>query len=228
MDDTSPTFTLFPALPSELRLKIWSFIALVPRTVTIEYKTSYDRDDRGKVHATSKGWISPSTIPVSLHICHDSRSVALKNYRLAFGSYFHEPEIYFNFSADTLSFQNVNEGNLQGKGEGPSDYLLNVFLGGRYHGANDTEKIQYLTIDINETLYGIKSFCWEEIRELTSLKELNLIAWEEEAAADGLMAHYQETLRTVTSTNPEWRIPTINVFFSTTGNDWHGARALTI
>jgi hypothetical protein len=32
------SFTLFPELPLELRLRIWSFIAPGPRTVSIKYK----------------------------------------------------------------------------------------------------------------------------------------------------------------------------------------------
>jgi hypothetical protein len=68
------TFTIFPKLPQEMRLKIWRS-TFEPRKITIRVE--------------SDGWISPSAFfkyPMALYVCSESRQEALKWYRLLFGS----------------------------------------------------------------------------------------------------------------------------------------------
>ena len=100
MDNSEPlvtrdTFTLFPKLPPELRIKIWSF-ALEPRVVEIDEHTStramgkwtYDYGRCGK---------PPSLLQVNA----EARSIAMSSHRLSFFNVVGGPT-YFNFEKDTL------------------------------------------------------------------------------------------------------------------------------
>jgi hypothetical protein len=217
------SFTLFPELPLELRLKIWSFIAPGPRTVSIKYK-GLSFYSIGKGFSAAAGWRSPDPVPTILHICQESRTEALKSYRLAFGSYLHSGRIYFDFSKDTLRFGN-NQGDaymtvpemLQ---SGPIDYMLDIFLGGDFYGADDAEKVRYMITDIDESVYGRRAFCWDEIRLFTGLKELTIMPWDEDEMAGELMKGYRDTLRNVASSHPEWVVPRITVVSATSGTLW--------
>ncbi|TVY59257.1 hypothetical protein LSUE1_G009434 [Lachnellula suecica] len=182
------SFTLFPQLPLELRLKIWQHILPAPRTVNIQYKMKYDKFD-GKTVGSFTGWTSPTPIPLGLRICRESRDETLKHYQRSFGSYFHPSKIYFDFSKDTLRF---------GDEEGTTNnYLLDVFLGGGYHGANDVEKVKKMVVGINDELYGRRYFIWNEIRLFRSLRELTVMVWEQDVATEEIMRHYRSSLRNV-------------------------------
>lgn len=111
-------------------------------------------------------------------------------------------------------------------GPGPSDYLLDIFLGGGYHGADDAEKIQQMIDDINEDLYGRRNFCWEEIRHFTALKELTLITWEVDAVADEMMVFFKETLTAVARAHTEWAVPQVKVMNASTGKEWGTVKPL--
>jgi hypothetical protein len=216
------TFTLFPKLPSELRLKIWRLAAPGPRTVPVEYRMKYDTFE-GKRVSTFSGWRSSDPVPVILHICHEARDEALKSYQPAFGSYFQQPKIYINFDIDTVLFgmelETLSQNDSLGS-HGPSDYLLELFLGGDYHGANDGEKIQRMVLDINESLYGRRAFCWDEIRPFENLKELTVRSWDEDDMADVLMRHFRGTLGTVAGKHPDWAIPGITAVSAISRNEW--------
>ncbi|KAE9381206.1 hypothetical protein N431DRAFT_424799 [Stipitochalara longipes BDJ] len=217
------SFTLFPDLPVEIRLKIWSFIAPSPRTVSIKYK-GLSFNSIGKGFLAAAGWRSPDPVPIILHICQESRTEALKSYQLAFGLYLQRGHIYFDFSKDTLRF-----GNSQGDAymtvpemlqSGPIDYMLDVFLGGEFYGAEDAEKVQYMITDIDESVYGRRAFCWDEIRLFTGLKELTIMPWDEDEMADELMRGYRDTLKNVANGHPEWVVPRITVVSATSGTLW--------
>jgi hypothetical protein len=223
MESSPPGFTLFPDLPLELRLKIWFFIAPGPRTVSIKYK-GLSFYSIGKGFSAAAGWRSPDPVPIVLHICRESRTEALKSYQLAFGSYLHPGRIYFDFSKDTLRF-----GNSQGDAymtvpemlqSGPIDYLLDVFLGGDFYGADDAEKVKYMITDIDESVYERRAFCWDEIRLFTGLKKLTIMPWDEDEMADELMRGYRNTLRNVASKHHEWVVPQIAVVSATSGALW--------
>jgi hypothetical protein len=223
MESSLPGFTLFPELPLELRLKIWSFITPGPRTVSIKYK-GLSFYSIGKGFSAAAGWRSPDPVPIILHICRESRNEALKSYQLAFGSYLHPGRIYFDFSKDTLRF-----GNSQGDAymtvpemlqSGPIDYLLDIFLGGDFYGADDAEKVKYMITDIDESVYGRRAFCWDEIRLFTGLRKLTIMPWDEDEMADELMRGYRDTLRNVASKHLEWVVPQIAVVSATSGALW--------
>ncbi len=69
---SSPTFTIFPKFPQEIRLNIWR-ATFEPRKIVIRVE--------------SDGWISPSSFssrPVALYVCSESREETLKCYALVF------------------------------------------------------------------------------------------------------------------------------------------------
>jgi hypothetical protein len=216
------TFTLFPDLPFELRLKIWRLIAPGPRTVSVQYLMKYDNFN-GKRISKFSGWGSPDPVPIILHICREARVEALKTYQPAFRSYFHEAKTYIDFEVDTIlfgahldAFHPIDSF----VDDGPSDYLLEVFLGGEYHGADDAEKIQRMVLDVNESLYGRRAFCWDEMRLFEGLKELTIWAWDEDETYESLMAHFRGTLRNVVEKHPEWNVPGITAIPALSGNEW--------
>jgi hypothetical protein len=216
------TFTLFPELPFELRLKCWSFVAPGPRRVHIKYQTKYNTTNARAVVAFS-GWTSPDPAPVILHICHESREEALKSYQLSFGSVFSEARVYFNFSIDTLCFGATPESptiiDTRWSPPGASGYLLDVILGGSY-GTDDIEKLRYLSIDIPEDLYARKSFCWDEIRMFPVLEKLTIISWDEKEMSGMLMDQFRRTLTTVSNAHPQWVIPKITAISAQSWEEW--------
>jgi hypothetical protein len=221
MESPNPTaFSLFPELPSELRLKIWRFCFPGPRTVRIQYKAKTRHSVDGK-RSNFSAWTSTNPIPIILHICHESRQEALKFYRLAFGSFFHQPSIYIGFDIDSVHFVDEKMDHPdRWKNLEPCTYLLDVLLGGEYYGSDDGEKIQRMVLDINESLYGRRSFCWDEIRLLPQLKELTLVAFDTDDMADELMRHFRETLGSVARAHPEWVVPDIMAVSVISGRKW--------
>jgi hypothetical protein len=86
-------FKLFSNLPSELRLKIWTY-ALPGRLVELCQAVQDD----------AMPFYSPTTNPSLLSVNHESRTIALENYTLSFPNDTHPAQIYFNPSVDTLFF----------------------------------------------------------------------------------------------------------------------------
>lgn len=64
------SFTYFPKVPAELRLRIWRFVPLNQRIVTI------------KCEKNRVSTILPLPAPPLLHVCHESRQKMLKDYKL--------------------------------------------------------------------------------------------------------------------------------------------------
>jgi len=163
---------------------------------------------------------------VVLHVCREARAESLKRFEVAFGNHFHDPSIYLNFSTDVVRFGNDRLVETSWLGAGAMDYLLDVLLSGGYHGADDTDKIQFMSIDIHEDLYDRRNFCWDEIRLFRGLKGLTMMAWDESSMADALMSHYRVTLAAVASAHPEWIVPKISVFSGVSNEEW-GVVAVT-
>jgi hypothetical protein len=95
-------FTLFPALPKELRDQIWEDALPGPRFVEIGWKLWTEELEDGTVVDYCK-CISNNDRPAMLHTCHDSREIALKVLRLSFTDDLNYP-VYFDISRDTLVF----------------------------------------------------------------------------------------------------------------------------
>lgn len=104
-------FPQFPKLPQELRLKIWEMATDEPRVVVI---SSHFKDPArswvtppGQVRG---GFYSPTPIPAALHVCAESRDIALKKYILGFSGRNRRwlsdcpARIWFNFETDWVYF----------------------------------------------------------------------------------------------------------------------------
>lgn len=93
------SFTLFPCLPPELRLKIWQTVAAQPQTVELSCTPTSAYLPEGR-------WFSHNKPPVIFSICSDSRDVALREYSILTLSSEQEGMpwglLYFNFAQDTL------------------------------------------------------------------------------------------------------------------------------
>jgi len=89
MPSQPTSFSLFPSLAPELRIKIWQH-ACQPRTITVRYDSERDK------------CLSCSTPPAILHATQESRTEAQKQYKLCFGTAQHPARIYFNPYHDTL------------------------------------------------------------------------------------------------------------------------------
>jgi hypothetical protein len=96
---TTPTFTLFPKLPPELRLKICKLA--LPNSRAIMIRKPYCKHKAQHPHHCRDKSLAP---PHLLHVDRECREVALKYYNLAFADYLHNP-VYFDFSRDILCFE---------------------------------------------------------------------------------------------------------------------------
>jgi 2EXR family len=85
-------FTKFPELPTELRLKIWSYAATAQRLLELQYCI------------VDRKFFSFQKLPAILHTSQESRAVGLCYYHLSFGTDKHPPDTYFNAVNDILFF----------------------------------------------------------------------------------------------------------------------------
>ncbi|KAF4632874.1 hypothetical protein G7Y89_g5244 [Cudoniella acicularis] len=99
---TSFAFQLFPNLPTELRLNIWSFNLPPPRLVPVHYLSSSTPPTTPLRY--QRGCTSPTPIPVNLHTCHESRQQALAAYVLSFNLPHCPPKIFFSPFHDILYY----------------------------------------------------------------------------------------------------------------------------
>ncbi|KAE8448349.1 hypothetical protein EG329_009593 [Mollisiaceae sp. DMI_Dod_QoI] len=218
------SFTNFPELPSELRLKIWEYALPGPRILGVGHKTQY-KTIYGRAIPTIFEWRTSDPVPSILHACHESREEALKNYRPSFGIPLQQGKNYIDFSKETIYFGGSGRGFrdletlLQSTYGRPSNYLLDMFLGADT-GVRDAEHIQSMIVDIDEDRYGRRSFIWEEIRLFARLRDLVVIVWEEDSQANRLMEFYRSSLREVANKHHEWAVPEIKVLSATTKGIW--------
>lgn len=202
-----------------------------PRIVGVGYKIQY-KSYLGRVVASEIEWRTSDLIPSSLHTCAESREEALKVYDRSFGRYREQGRNYIDFDHDTLYFGGSGRGfsNLdalvQSTYDRPGNYLLDMFLGAD-SGVRDAEKIQRMILDVDDDRYGRRLFIWDEIRLFTGLRELTLLAWEDDLEADRLMLLYRQTLQAVAGKHPEWVVPKITVIATYTKTVWGTLNAET-
>ncbi|KAH8815430.1 hypothetical protein F5884DRAFT_178154 [Xylogone sp. PMI_703] len=211
----TPTFHLFSSLAPEIRIKIWAYVASVPRVIRLQYRmSSQKREKDGRTISNFVGWHSPDPVPAILSVSREARQEGLKHYQLAFGTMkFHAPKTYFNFEVDTLRVGAAPDARLSTDPKwfsgGPDGYVLNLLL-------DDTEKVNYLIIDVHEDLYGLRAFCWDEVRDFSRLVEVTLIPWEGDQPSV-LLRYAQSSLKYVAENWPEWVLPKVKVKSSLDG-----------
>lgn len=135
---TSPgTFPQFQKLHQELRDMIWE-LSILPRVIPLTA-----RRDPKKPHplvAISMPFISTTApIPAQLHVCRDSRKVALQHYTLSFTRILEEPRIYFDFENDMALFKDKELTNGVTAYDYPSAAIVMM--------TNDLKKITHLALN---------------------------------------------------------------------------------
>lgn len=96
-----PSFTLFPQLPTEIRLQIWREVYNTTgrRVIELRRDTTHSRCDHSQAIFLCHGY-SPAPVPPIFHTSQEAREVALQLAgRPLFGN------IYFNPALDTLYLQ---------------------------------------------------------------------------------------------------------------------------
>ncbi|KAK4192402.1 hypothetical protein QBC35DRAFT_222007 [Podospora australis] len=163
MEITSPTappptaFSLFPYLPTELRLHIWR-LSLSPRVVTLTYRP-----------APLEQCFSPTPPPAILSACQESRDEALRFYRRTFGTKAHpEGRIYFHPALDVLY---VPRTGMMGYSDAARDFGTVVLSSG----ADLIRKVavDYVNPEIRRPWEVYSKFCL--IRGFPNLKEAYLV-----------------------------------------------------
>lgn len=109
----------------------------------------------------------------------------------------------------------------------PSNYLLNLWHGTNYNPnrRNDSKAIQgenvrYVSLDVDESIFGRLAFCWEEVRRFDGLKELPVVTWNAEEKAGDLMSYFQTAMNAVAEAHPDWVFPKTKVVSTLPGRDW--------
>ncbi|RDW77141.1 hypothetical protein BP6252_05194 [Coleophoma cylindrospora] len=219
-------FSLFPDLPLELRLKIWRHTFHVNRIVAISIVLGGGR---------FSGWKSLDKPPVVLWVNSEAREEALKHYKLSFGTPLRPASIYFNPRIDTLRFGNGLGDDFRINREawleaGAGNYLLNVFLGTGYtprpgiKPASNCQSVVSMIVDVDEDIYGRRVFIWNEIKDFCNLKELTILAWDEDSKSAERMDKFQSTLNITAADFRHWVVPNINVMSACSGNTWGALR----
>ena len=90
-------FHLFPALPIELRLLIWSF-SRSSRVISLIRDVEFEEENLGRHRCKAR---ASHPCPAILLACHESRSFALQFYRPTFHLQLPQP-IYFDHTLDSL------------------------------------------------------------------------------------------------------------------------------
>lgn len=98
------TFTCFPKLPLELRLKIWA-LTIRRRILTIK-PCLEELESRFQ----TRPYLIKARVarqPALLHVNFESRQVALQHYKLAFKSVLSNGPVFFNYQLDGLYLKDI-------------------------------------------------------------------------------------------------------------------------
>jgi hypothetical protein len=192
------TFTLFPHLPFELRLKIWEYALSEPRTVII----SCHRGMLDKERRFAKAFSSPTPPPSVLHVSRESRLEALPQYTPTFKTDTSDIYTYFCFPLDTLRC---------------ADSVLD------YMPTEEVKRIEKLVLDVRDAEY-FGHFHMDVVKEMERLEDLTLVTKPGEA--DYRMnrpGRYVDTLagefENARCENPGWRCPKVRIVHRDSGKE---------
>ncbi|KFY72312.1 hypothetical protein V499_07537 [Pseudogymnoascus sp. VKM F-103] len=103
-------FKLFPKLPTEIRLMIWTLLLPPPRVVDIRMRRKSIPTSAGEILDVGR-FISSVDHPIILHVCSESRRVARQHYKLSFpkktNTEWSPAQTYIDFDNDTVWFDNL-------------------------------------------------------------------------------------------------------------------------
>jgi hypothetical protein len=143
-------FHLFPSLPPELRLKIWSY-SHHPRTIPIECEKAIV--SASKPRRFVKAFTSPIRPPSILQICRESREEALPLYTALFRTSYSKGWTYICLPVDTV-------------------FIPDSTLG--YLGRDEICGIQRLKLEVHDCT-NFSHYHLDTIMEMRALKELDLV-----------------------------------------------------
>ncbi|CAJ2506847.1 Uu.00g080330.m01.CDS01 [Anthostomella pinea] len=105
VENLEACFLLFSHLPAELRFKIWALNLPDSRIVALRCDATSDQGSSEQCRdSESFQCTSSSLVPVNLHVCKESRSEAMRRYRLLFSTAQEPAKVFFDPSRDTLYF----------------------------------------------------------------------------------------------------------------------------
>ena len=163
VSEPEATFTLFPRLPPELRIRIWSHTL---------------RDDFVMLvwNPTKRVFTSSRQPPFLLSVNQEARYFGLEHFKLSFASSPEFARVYFDFEVDILG--------VDWKSLGPAPGRL-----GRKISEDEMGKVAYLSLGEMPLLYHAK----ENMRELSNfhqLEEIVLVCEEQLPQKSGSMFGY--------------------------------------
>ena len=192
------TFTLFPHLPFELRLKIWEIALSEPRTVTISCERAMlDRERR-----FAKAFTSSTLPPPLLRVNRESRFEALARYNPSFKTDTSPNLTYISFAQDTLRC---------------ADSILS------YMPPNEVSSIQRLVLEVKDTEY-FGHFHMDVVKRMSGLREMELLANPDNEVpwSVGGVRYITMLTRDVKEAmyeNPAWECPKVRIVNWTTGEE---------
>lgn len=195
--ETAPhsEFHLFPQLPGELRLKIWSIILSTPRFVDINCKRRIVEGER----RWAKRWNSSIPPPALLHVCRESRFEALQTYLPYFTTEDSDNALFICFDQDTIRC---------------TDRVI------EYFGVVDMVGVQRLVIDVNDMVY-FSPFHMETLKRMSKLEYVELAMQVVETyswlGTERILQNCKRDFEQERFDNPGWECPRVKVVNRDTG-----------
>ncbi|KFY78382.1 hypothetical protein V499_02460 [Pseudogymnoascus sp. VKM F-103] len=182
-------FHLFPRLPTELRLQIWKFAAVLPRVLTVRSVFS----NLSLQPKRLEYFYSPDPAPAMFLACQESRLEALPLYTKAFSA--DTRYIWANFTVDTIKID---------------DYSLpEIKLAER-------QLIRWLVVEsVSAGLYHYYRF--GEVRGFRNLEEVDILVSDEISQWEGSINHFLYHMTVQYGELEDWEWPRIRIFQPETG-----------
>lgn len=194
ISEKESNFHQFPALPTELRLKIWAIALSTRRTITILCdRPAFKRGEIRQAH----GFKSNLPTPVLLHVCRESRAEALNVYKPYFktsrsnDTYIStRNSIYVSFEQDTLQFEDT-----------VLPYLAETELQG----------IKTLILDVKDAAY-FAHFNMASVKRMRGLKTVDIFA--DKGLHQGYRTYYEQLMgdfEDAREIDPGWECPKVTI-----------------
>ncbi|KFY44470.1 hypothetical protein V495_03421 [Pseudogymnoascus sp. VKM F-4514 (FW-929)] len=193
---TLSTFHLFPALPVEIRLKIWSLLLSISRDVicTRNIVTTAALNK-------TKAWGTNTPSPALLHVNRESRYEALGVYTPYFATASNPRPIYLSLSQDVVRF---------------ADSLLSHIPYAVLH------EIQHMVTDTKDYAY-FGYYHMDTLKSMKKLRELEIYAEKDAVYGTDAAERYINLLvsefEDAMEDDPGWECPKIKIFDAQTGKE---------
>ena len=195
MADTNAHFHVFPQLPTELRLKVWSFALSDTRhVVEIVCEKGIQLGNTRYI----KSFASTTQVPTLMRVNRESRREALSIYQPYFKTKLRPTGIYVAFDRDTVIFP-----------EGIISYLEGPELQG----------IQSMILELGDYAY-FGHFNMDTLRSMRKLKTLELRVERSETSnwdRGDFLATLTNDFGEEGALHPEWDMPSIKIVSKHTG-----------